>query len=553
MTIQSTPRKAGPAQGNGVNSAFPFTFKVFAVSEIVVTYLNAAGVESTLALTTDYTVELNADQNTSPGGTVTMLSAPATGTYITLTSNVPYSQGLQITNAGFYPESINNALDRVVIQIQQLAEQVSRSVKTTVSSLITPDQLLSSIATSVNNALNYATAAGNSATSAAGAAVTAITKADEAAASAASVNFPVPVVAGNMVRGKADLSGYESRTPTQVLSDIKASPIVRNHIDGLKLSQSGGNAIMSISPGQTTDSTNIVTYSLASILNKTTNAWVVGSGNGGLDEGAITNNNWYRWYLIQRPDTGVVDAVCSLSNGNSGNVTISIASPAVVTWANHGHVAGAGIVFSTTDALPTGLVAGTRYYVISTGLADGSFQLSATIGGAAINTSGSQSGTHSVTTPPALPANYTYYREIGSGLTDGAGQWTKIIQDGDFFQHDVIPTMGTTTNQGTSALVEGAIVPKGKRIKALLNIMLINGATPTGILVSDLSISDGAVATDASPLPQIICGVANQPASGQIEVMVNTNANFRTRLTFSDASTVVRLCTAGWYDYRGKN
>ena len=329
--------------------------------------------------------------------------------------------------------------------------------------------------------------------------------------------------------------------------------IVKDYISGLTLSPAGSSSSMPISAGHAADGTNTVMYSLSSAISKTTSSWAVGSGNGGLDEGTITNNNWYRWYLIQRPDTGVVDVSCSLSNGNSGNVTISIASPAVVTWDNHGHVAGAGIVFSTTGALPTGLVAGTRYYIISTGLASGSFQLSATIGGAAINTSGSQSGTHSVTTPPALPANYTYYREIGSGLTDGAAQWTKIIQDGDFFQYDVIPTMGTTTNQGTSALVEAAIVPKGKRIKALLNIMLINGATPTGILVSDLSISDGAVATNASPLPQIVCGVANQPSSGQIEVMVNTNGNFRTRLTFSDASTIVRLCTAGWYDYRGKN
>lgn len=72
-------------------------------------------------------------------------------------------------------------------------------------------------------------------------------------------------------------------------------------------------------------------------------------------------------------------------------VTISIASPAVVTVANR-FVAGAAIKFSTTGALPTGITAGTTYYVIATGLSTSSFQFSATPGGAAVNTSGSQSG-----------------------------------------------------------------------------------------------------------------------------------------------------------------
>ena len=131
MTIQNTTlRKAGPSQGNGVTTVFPFTFKVFTSTDILVTYLNASSVESVLVLTTNYTVSLNADQNTSPGGSVTLLVAPATGTYITLTSQVANTQTLALTNSGgFYPESINNALDRTVIEIQQLAEELSRTLK----------------------------------------------------------------------------------------------------------------------------------------------------------------------------------------------------------------------------------------------------------------------------------------------------------------------------------------------------------------------------------------------------------------------------------------
>jgi len=41
-------------------------------------------------------------------------------------------------------------------------------------------------------------------------------------------------------------------------------------------------------------------------------AWAVGSGNGGLDTGSIANTTYHVW-LIQRSDTGVVDALFSTS------------------------------------------------------------------------------------------------------------------------------------------------------------------------------------------------------------------------------------------------
>ena len=145
MTVASTPRKAGPSQGNGVNTAFPFTFKIFSGSDILATYLDATGNELALTLGTDYTVALNADQNAAPGGTVTLLWTPASGTYITLTSQVTNTQNLALTNAGgFYPTSINDALDRIVIQVQQLAEQVARAAKAPLSGIgsLTPSSLV---------------------------------------------------------------------------------------------------------------------------------------------------------------------------------------------------------------------------------------------------------------------------------------------------------------------------------------------------------------------------------------------------------------------------
>ncbi|MER8861879.1 hypothetical protein NKI09_30205, partial [Mesorhizobium sp. M0757] len=71
---------------------------------------------------------------------------------------------------------------------------------------------------------------------------------------------------------------------------------------------------------------------------------------------------------------------------NTKTATVSVASSAVVTMTNT-FAAGQPIVFATTGRLPKGLVAGTTYYVIATGLSGSSFQVSATVGGAAINTS----------------------------------------------------------------------------------------------------------------------------------------------------------------------
>lgn len=93
------------------------------------------------------------------------------------------------------------------------------------------------------------------------------------------------------------------------------------------------------------------------------------------------NNTTFGWTPVSKVQT------CTISN----------ASPAVVTLSSHGLIAGDPVQFTTTSALPTGLSTGTTYYVISAGLTSGAFEVSATLGGSAINTTGAGSGTHSVT------------------------------------------------------------------------------------------------------------------------------------------------------------
>lgn len=105
-------------------------------------------------------------------------------------------------------------------------------------------------------------------------------------------------------------------------------------------------------------------------------------------------------------------------SGNSP-LSISVASPCVITTASaHGYSADDPVLFRTTDTLPTGLTAGTTYYVRNP--ASTTFEVSATPGGASINTSGSPSGQHRVERASTLPTGVTegqVYYVLAAGLT----------------------------------------------------------------------------------------------------------------------------------------
>ena len=76
-------------------------------------------------------------------------------------------------------------------------------------------------------------------------------------------------------------------------------------------------------------------------------------------------------------------------------VALSIASPCVLTLTNNRLAAGDTVTLSTDGALPTGLTVGVPYFVVNP--AADSVQLALTAGGAPINTTGTQSGTHTIT------------------------------------------------------------------------------------------------------------------------------------------------------------
>lgn len=111
----------------------------------------------------------------------------------------------------------------------------------------------------------------------------------------------------------------------------------------------------------------------------------------------------------------------------TGTVTMTIASPGVITWAGgHGLEAGSPVSFVTTGALPTGIVAGTVYYVLAAGLTATTFSVAATPGGTAIATSGTESGTHTATAQPLGQTSYFYGQAMTGTIAGGDANTARV-------------------------------------------------------------------------------------------------------------------------------
>jgi hypothetical protein len=242
--------------------------------------------------------------------------------------------------------------------------------------------------------------------------------------------------------------------------------LVPNYLSGLTLSTAGSSATMSIAAGAANDTTNVSLMALAA-TSKTTASWAVGAGNGGLDTGSITNSAWYHFYVIQRPDTGVVDVLFSL-NGSS---------------------------------------------------------------------------------PPNLPTNYTLYRRIGSGRTNGSGQWIAFTQFGDDFLW-LAPTADiATASLGGSPTTFGVTVPTGVRVIAQISGFFQNAAAGTSLLVQSPDVT-GAGPSGTTGLITARTSVASVGVAFTATIRCNTFAQI---VAYADnASSTFNVSTRGWTDLRGK-
>ena len=129
MTISSTTVK-NSYNGDGSTTTFSYTFKIFANSDLqVIIRNNTTATETVKTLTTHYTVT---GAGSASGGSVifTAGNIPASGETVVLRRAVPQTQAIDyIANDPFPAESHEEGLDRAMMTLQQVQEEVTRSIK----------------------------------------------------------------------------------------------------------------------------------------------------------------------------------------------------------------------------------------------------------------------------------------------------------------------------------------------------------------------------------------------------------------------------------------
>ena len=125
MSVSNQTNKVS-ITGNGVTTAFSFSFPVFSASQLIVYKISSTGTVTTLTYITDYSVSIN---TSTEGGTVTLTTALPSGYTGLIKRVVPYTQSVSLPNEGPLPATqIENQLDLMSMAIIQLKEITDRAI-----------------------------------------------------------------------------------------------------------------------------------------------------------------------------------------------------------------------------------------------------------------------------------------------------------------------------------------------------------------------------------------------------------------------------------------
>jgi len=225
----------------------------------------------------------------------------------------------------------------------------------------------------------------------------------------------------------------------------------------------------------------------------------------------------------------IAAGVCNDST-NVSMMTLAAIAKTTSAWA----------VGTAQGGLDTGAIANSTWYYwyviqrVDTGVVDCVFSTNASL--------------------PTLPTNYTLYRYIGAGLTNGSAQWVAFIQDGDLFQWNVTVADISSANPGTAAVTRTLTVPR-IRCTSIVSVSCTNSTLNIfgGGILSDLSASDENPSTTFGSFSEAVGGTATCNTIGTNEVLTNTSAQIRSRIGVSDSGTTLVIKTRGWRDTRGRN
>jgi hypothetical protein len=230
MALESTDNRV-KYSGNGSTTVFSFPYYFLEEADLVVIErVDSTGVETVKTLTTHYTVSGEGDE---AGGSVTMLTAPASGRTLIIYRDPAIVQEVDLEENNSFPAATNErALDLLTMVAQRLSDRLDRTVgltdgfdsdfDPTLPTLLEAGQTIivnddadgfeaGPTADEIEDAQANATAAAASATAAATSASAASTSATAAASSAsaaaASAASVAPTVFGSTGTPRAVVAG----------------------------------------------------------------------------------------------------------------------------------------------------------------------------------------------------------------------------------------------------------------------------------------------------------------------------------------------------------
>ena len=225
MTISNTSVK-NSYTGNNSTATFNYTFKIFANSDLQVIIRNASGVETVKTITTHYTV---AGAGNNSGGSITFTSGniPTNTETVVIRRILPQTQSIDyIANDPFPAESHEEGLDRAMMTIQQVQEELDRSLKVSRTATLNTPEITDDASSRAGKLLGFS-ADGNSldatidgsgvatnATAAANSATAAATSASAAATSATAAENAKNAAEAALDTFDDDFLGAKSSNPT---------------------------------------------------------------------------------------------------------------------------------------------------------------------------------------------------------------------------------------------------------------------------------------------------------------------------------------------------
>jgi hypothetical protein len=497
MTV-STVYEPDQYLGNGVTTVFPITNQFYVNTDIIATStVIATGVNTVLALTTDYTLA----GGSGSAGSLTTLVAPASGTRLTIEVSLPYTQESDYIDGNeILAETVETSFDRSVIQTQQLRAILSRTAAFPVTyssgyNAVLPIPVAGKILGwsdslgTIEN-VDFGSLSGTPLsvvlTSPASGDLLFFNGSNWINTASGDLAFLDSIGAAQF--NKLAITGQTSATPATgdsiIFSDVSDSGNVKKATIADVLSLQGTISIAAFTnkilygctlSNNVTDATNDIDIAAGScvsddgttvmtvtaITKRLDAAWAVGTGNGGLDTGSIANTTYHLW-VINRPDTNVTDVLFSAS-----------------------------------------------------------------------------------ATSPTLPTNYTKKKRIGAVIREG-GVLVPFRQVGNQFER-ITPVTIVATTSSTSVASIPALTPGGIKTIGLFSGSIDAPSTGNAVLFSDADIA-------SPPAPGLTNGIlsfASGNAAGGGQFTCITSATAATQVKWqATAARSTYVTTRGWVDYQ---